>query len=127
VKSRAEGRGKWLHTGGYELGELLEIARAISTEREVDKLLHLILEKSRFITGADAGTLQSKRMSISDIFDALTASDRPDKRAVPLERALDILELEVKEQHLDADLVRIFTEAQVWNAVDEPSVAPRRN
>jgi HD-GYP domain-containing protein (c-di-GMP phosphodiesterase class II) len=57
AKSRAEGRGKWMHTGGYELGELLEIAKAISTEREVDKLLHLILEKSRFITAADAGSI----------------------------------------------------------------------
>lgn len=57
AKLRAGDRGKWLLAGGYELGELLEIARAISTEREVDKLLHLILEKSRFITGADAGSI----------------------------------------------------------------------
>ena len=35
--------------------------------------------------------LQSKMMTISDIFDALTASDRPYKRAVPVEKALDIL------------------------------------
>ena len=31
-------------------------------------------------------------MSIADIFDALTASDRPYKKAVPLEKALDILD-----------------------------------
>lgn len=58
--------------------------------------------------------LQSKMMSISDIFDALTAADRPYKKAVPLEKALDILGFEVKDQHLDADLVRIFVEAKVW-------------
>ena len=56
-------------------------------------------------------------MSISDIFDALTASDRPYKRAVPLERALDILAMEVKDQHVDGDLVRIFREARVWEGV----------
>ena len=61
--------------------------------------------------------LQSKMMSVADIFDALTASDRPYKRAVPLQKALDILGYEVKDQHLDADLVRIFTEAQVWTAI----------
>ncbi len=61
--------------------------------------------------------LQSKMMSVADIFDALTASDRPYKRAVPLEKALDILGFEVKDQHLDADLVKIFTEAQVWTAI----------
>ena len=61
--------------------------------------------------------LQSKLMSISDIFDALTASDRPYKRAVPIPKALDILGLEVKDGHLDADLVRIFVEARVWEPV----------
>jgi HD-GYP domain-containing protein (c-di-GMP phosphodiesterase class II) len=58
--------------------------------------------------------LQSKMMSIADIFDALTASDRPYKRAVPVDRALDILGYEVKDGALDAELVRLFTEAQVW-------------
>ena len=61
--------------------------------------------------------LQSKMMSVSDIFDALTASDRPYKKAVPLEKALDILGFEVKDQHLDADLVKIFVEAKVWTAL----------
>jgi HD-GYP domain-containing protein (c-di-GMP phosphodiesterase class II) len=58
--------------------------------------------------------VQSKMMSISDIFDALTAADRPYKKAVPVERALDILDYGVKDQHLDPELVRIFKEARVW-------------
>lgn len=61
--------------------------------------------------------LQSKMMSVSDIFDALTASDRPYKRAVPVEKALDILGFEVKNGHIDGELVRIFTEALVWQPV----------
>jgi HD-GYP domain-containing protein (c-di-GMP phosphodiesterase class II) len=61
--------------------------------------------------------LQSKLMTISDIFDALTASDRPYKRAVPVDKALHILSLEVKDGHIDGDLVRIFTEARVWEPV----------
>jgi HD-GYP domain-containing protein (c-di-GMP phosphodiesterase class II) len=56
-------------------------------------------------------------MSISDIFDALTAADRPYKRAVPLDRALDILAMEVKEQHVDSDLFRIFCEARIWDCL----------
>lgn len=64
--------------------------------------------------------LQSKMMSVADIFDALTASDRPYKKAVPVERALDILGFEVKDQHLDGDLVRIFVEARVWEDVEGP-------
>ena len=31
-------------------------------------------------------------MTIADIFDALTASDRPYKKAVPIDRALGIIE-----------------------------------
>jgi HD-GYP domain-containing protein (c-di-GMP phosphodiesterase class II) len=58
--------------------------------------------------------VQSKMMSISDIYDALTASDRPYKKAVPVEKALDILDFGVKDQHLDPELVRIFREARVW-------------
>jgi HD-GYP domain-containing protein (c-di-GMP phosphodiesterase class II) len=61
--------------------------------------------------------LQSKLMTISDIFDALTASDRPYKRAVPVEKALHILSLEVKDGHVDGELVRIFNDARVWEPV----------
>src|SRR6185436_3841290 len=57
VKARSERRGKWLNRYRYELGELIDIARALTTEREIDKLLGLILEKSRFVTGADAGSM----------------------------------------------------------------------
>ena len=58
--------------------------------------------------------VQSKMMSVADIYDALTASDRPYKKAVPVERAIDILDYSVKDGHLDAELVRIFKDARVW-------------
>jgi HD-GYP domain-containing protein (c-di-GMP phosphodiesterase class II) len=58
--------------------------------------------------------VQSKMMSIADIYDALTASDRPYKKAIPVDRAIDILEYSVKDGHLDAELVRIFREGRVW-------------
>ncbi|HQP39799.1 MAG TPA: HD domain-containing phosphohydrolase, partial [Polyangiaceae bacterium] len=58
--------------------------------------------------------LQSKIMAVADIFDALTASDRPYKPAVPVERALHILDCEARAQHVDLELVTIFREARVW-------------
>jgi HD-GYP domain-containing protein (c-di-GMP phosphodiesterase class II) len=64
--------------------------------------------------------LQSKIMTVSDIFDALTAADRPYKKAVPLSRALDILEMEVKQGHIDQELVRIFVAAKAWSSLDNP-------
>jgi HD-GYP domain-containing protein (c-di-GMP phosphodiesterase class II) len=53
-------------------------------------------------------------MTISDIFDALTARDRPYKRAVPVERALNIIGDEVKSQLLDPNLFHVFVEAKIF-------------
>jgi HD-GYP domain-containing protein (c-di-GMP phosphodiesterase class II) len=66
---------------------------------------------------ADQIPLQAKMMTISDIYDALTAQDRPYKRAVPLERALDILNAEAKEGKLDPDLLELFIAKKVYDAV----------
>jgi HD-GYP domain-containing protein (c-di-GMP phosphodiesterase class II) len=62
--------------------------------------------------------LQSKIMTVADIYDALTASDRPYKKALASERALQILDFEVKDGNLDAELVRIFREAEVHKLAD---------
>jgi hypothetical protein len=67
----------------------------------------------RHIT-AEAIPIQTRMMTISDIYDALTAQDRPYKPAVSRERALDIMTDEVKGGQLDADLFRLFTEAKVY-------------
>jgi len=69
------------------------------------------------ITG-DVIPLQSKIMTIADIFDALTARDRPYKKAMPVERALDILGYEVQGGQVDGELVRIFQEARIFDGVD---------
>jgi HD-GYP domain-containing protein (c-di-GMP phosphodiesterase class II) len=61
--------------------------------------------------------LQSRMMTISDIFDALTARDRPYKRAMPEARALDILSFEVKEGKVDAELFRIFVEGRIFEVI----------
>jgi HD-GYP domain-containing protein (c-di-GMP phosphodiesterase class II) len=57
--------------------------------------------------------VQSKMMAISDIYDALTASDRPYKKAVPHELALDILKKEAEGGQLDRELFKVFVEAEV--------------
>ena len=56
-------------------------------------------------------------MAISDIFDALTASDRPYKKAVPVNQALDILGYEVKDNHLDPELVEHFINQKIYQVV----------
>lgn len=63
--------------------------------------------------------IQTRMMTISDIFDALTASDRPYKRAVPVDRALDIMATEVEDGMLDQELFRLFTEGRVFEKAEE--------
>jgi HD-GYP domain-containing protein (c-di-GMP phosphodiesterase class II) len=58
--------------------------------------------------------IQSKMMTICDIFDALVAWDRPYKKSVPVERALHILGDEAASGKLDKDLLGIFVEAKVY-------------
>ena len=52
-------------------------------------------------------------MTIADIYDALTASDRPYKRAVPHEKALDILASEARTAKIDQTLLDVFIQAEV--------------
>jgi HD-GYP domain-containing protein (c-di-GMP phosphodiesterase class II) len=65
----------------------------------------------------DAIPLGARMMTIADIFDALVARDRPYKKVVPLERALNILESEAKAGKLDATLVQVWIEAKAWEDI----------
>jgi HD-GYP domain-containing protein (c-di-GMP phosphodiesterase class II) len=58
--------------------------------------------------------MQTRIMTISDIYDALTASDRPYKAAVPTPKALAILEDEVKHGKVDKQLFDIFVDSKVY-------------
>lgn len=67
-----------------------------------------------------AGTaipVESRMLMISDIFDALTASDRPYKPAVPTTKALDIIASEVKAGRCDPLLFDVFVQGQIWKSV----------
>ncbi|MBL8033446.1 MAG: GAF domain-containing protein [Leptospiraceae bacterium] len=64
-------------------------------------------------------SLQTRMMTIADIYDALTAWDRPYKKAIPPEKAIDILQMEVKDGHVDPDLLKIFIDAKVFARIDE--------
>jgi HD-GYP domain-containing protein (c-di-GMP phosphodiesterase class II) len=58
--------------------------------------------------------IQARMMTISDIYDALTAPDRPYKLAVPPERALDILAAEARARKVDALLLGVFIESGAY-------------
>lgn len=58
--------------------------------------------------------LQTRIMTIGDIFDALAAGDRPYKRGVSIERALEILGLAVKDGEIDPDLFELFKSLRIY-------------
>ncbi|MEA1961861.1 MAG: HD domain-containing phosphohydrolase [Bacillota bacterium] len=62
--------------------------------------------------------LEGRILALVDVFDALTAEDRPYKKAMPLEQALKILGFMVKDGELDPDLVKLFIAEKVWERID---------
>ena len=67
------------------------------------------------VTGLEI-PVQARIMTIADIYDALTATDRPYKRAVSRDRALDILYMEAREGTIDAALLETFVGARVFDS-----------
>ena len=83
--------------------------------RDVPKIAsshHEKLDGSGYPCGKDASKLgvTERVMMIVDIYDALTAKDRPYKKAMPAEKALSIIEFDVKAGKLDREIYDIFVE-----------------
>ncbi len=64
------------------------------------------------LTGNQMST-QAKMLAIADVFEALTAPDRPYKSPLPLSKALNILSDMSKEGHLDPTLTELFIKERV--------------
>jgi HD-GYP domain-containing protein (c-di-GMP phosphodiesterase class II) len=63
--------------------------------------------------------VQSQIMAIADIYDALTASDRPYKPKLSLDRTLSILHQEAGAGKIDQDLLALFEQRQVYRVLTE--------
>jgi hypothetical protein len=58
--------------------------------------------------------LTARMMAIADIFEALTAADRPYKKAKTLSEAVHILSFMKKDEHIDAELFDLFLSSGIW-------------
>ena len=61
--------------------------------------------------------MPSKILAVCDIFDALTASDRPYKKAVPMDKSLSILQEEASRGIIDGTIVDAFIGSQAWTPI----------
>jgi HD-GYP domain-containing protein (c-di-GMP phosphodiesterase class II) len=62
----------------------------------------------------DEMSIPARIMAVADIFEALTASDRPYKRPNTLSESVRILSFMAKDKHIDEDLFKLFLESGVY-------------
>ncbi len=77
------------------------------------------------LTG-DEMSLQARMMAIADIFEALTAVDRPYKTGKTLSEAIRIMASMVENRHIDPDLFALFLRAGVYRAYAERYLRPEQ-
>ena len=111
-----------------------EILKKIPWPKDLRKLPHIAathhekVDASGYPWGltADKIPLGGKILALVDIYEALTAKDRPYKPAIPVGKALKILEDEVNRGKLDPDLFKLFIDQKVYDIfTDDTGFVPR--
>ncbi|NHH91196.1 3'3'-cGAMP-specific phosphodiesterase 1 [Pseudoalteromonas sp. MB47] len=89
--------------------ELAKVPRYASTHHETLKGTGY----PRKLT-AEQLSIPERVLVLADIFEALTAADRPYKKAKPLSVAIDILAKMVADQHVDEDVFKLFLTSGIY-------------
>ncbi|MCK8824081.1 HD domain-containing phosphohydrolase [Fuchsiella alkaliacetigena] len=105
-------------------GQILEL---IPFPEELAQVPDWVVQHHEFLDGEGypkqlVGTeisLEGRVLTLVDIFDALTAADRPYKQPLSVDKALNILASMTNEGKLDAELFSIFRQGQVWTCLNE--------
>ena len=71
-------------------------------------------------------SLQSRIIAIADIFEALTAKDRPYKKGKNINEALIIMEFMVKDNDIDKDLYDLFIKEKIYEDYARRELAPQQ-
>ncbi len=74
----------------------------------------------------DQISVQARVMGIADIFEALTACDRPYKKGKTLSNALRILGLMCEDNHIDPDLFQLFVDKNIFQAYADEYMNPEQ-
>ncbi|PIQ96241.1 MAG: hypothetical protein COV67_10575 [Nitrospinae bacterium CG11_big_fil_rev_8_21_14_0_20_56_8] len=101
----------------------LKMLKQIPFTKKLQNIPHFAGAHHEFINGkgyplglkGDEIPFEGKLMAVTDIAEALTASDRPYKKAMPLEMVYKILRNMAKGEELDADLVELFISENVYD------------
>jgi len=71
-------------------------------------------------------SVPARIMALADVFEALTAADRPYKKPKPLSESIKILSFMVKDQHIDPDLFRLLLESGIYKEYAERFLKPEQ-
>ncbi|MEE8393392.1 MAG: HD domain-containing phosphohydrolase [Rhodospirillales bacterium] len=76
--------------------------------------------------GKDDMTIPARIMAVADIFEALTAADRPYKKAKKLSESIKILSFMKKDEHIDPDVFELFLKSGVYKKYAEKFLLPKQ-
>jgi HD-GYP domain-containing protein (c-di-GMP phosphodiesterase class II) len=77
----------------------------------------------RRLTG-DKLSIPERILAVADIFEALTAADRPYKKAKTISESLDILHKMALEEHVDMEVFQLFIKSRVYMTYSKRFLAP---
>ena len=69
---------------------------------------------------------QARMIGVADVFEALTAADRPYKSGMKLSQALGIMQRMVHNGHIDPDLFDVFVQGKVYQRYAEQFLDPEQ-
>ena len=100
----------------YEILKMVPWSRGLEMVPEIAHRHHEKLDGTGYPLKVKGEMIpvQTRMLTICDIYDALTAKDRPYKAAVPLDKAMAILEDEVKQGKLDPILFKLFVDSKSY-------------
>lgn len=71
----------------------------------------------RHISSKEEIPVQARMIAIADIYDALTAADRPYKKALSIERTIAIMQEEAANNRIDRELLDIFLKYKIYDSI----------
>jgi len=112
----------------------LDILEKLPIPKKYSKLVHIASNHHETLNGKGYPrglkdhqlTIEDRILAIADIFDALTAHDRPYKKPKKLSEAFKILSFMVKDNHLDGDLVRILFQNGTYRKYVDENLFPEQ-
>jgi HD-GYP domain-containing protein (c-di-GMP phosphodiesterase class II) len=110
----------------YKMLNKLPFPKKLHKIAEYAAAHHEKLDGSGYPLGlkGDQLSLQSRMIALADIFEALTAKDRPYKKGKTLGEVLQIIKFMVKDQHIDSDLYDLFIKEKIYMDYARRELAP---